>query len=135
MEPDYPTSYNGLIDRLYNKESNENGNGKFTPAVDIFEEEKQFEIQVAVPGIKKEHCNIELNEGKLTISGDRKLEDQIVGKNIHPLETQFGSFSRSFFLPENILQDNIEAVYKDGILKVKIPKKEIKVLKSIIQVK
>ena len=59
--------------------------------------------------MKKSDFNIDLTEGRLTISGERKIEEKKEGKNYHSIETHFGSFSRSFYLPENVLSEKIEA--------------------------
>jgi HSP20 family protein len=108
---------------------------KFNPAVDIAEDERSYEIQLSVPGVKKEDFNVELAEGKLTISGERKMEEKKEGKNFHSIETQYGSFSRSFFVPEDILAQEVNATYENGLLKVVLPKKEKKVEKASIEVK
>ncbi|SMD41519.1 HSP20 family protein [Aquiflexum balticum DSM 16537] len=134
LEPNYPATFSSLLDRFFNDSIGQNIK-QFTPAVDISEDEKQFEIHVSVPGMKKGDFNLELNDGRLTISGERKLEEKKEGKNFHTLETHYGSFSRSFYLPENVKEDGIAAAYEDGLLKVSLPKEEKKVNKSKIEVK
>jgi HSP20 family protein len=71
----------------------------------------------------------------LTISGERRIEEKKEGKNFHSVETQYGSFRRSFFIPEDVLEDKTEATYEDGVLKLILPKKEKRVNKSTIEVK
>ncbi len=134
LEPQYPSAFNGLLDQFFS-ESIHSENPRFTPSVDISEDEKSFEIALSVPGIKKEDFKIDLEEEKLTVSGERKKEDKKEGKNYHSLETQYGAFSRSFYLPENVATDKIEAQYENGILTISIPKREKKILKSTIEVK
>lgn len=129
-----PTSFSGMLDRLFH-DSLGTALKQFNPAVDIAEDEKSYEIHVAVPGAKKQDFKIDLIDGKLTISGERKLEERREGKNFHSLETQYGSFSRSFFIPEDVLEDQVEAAYEDGMLKLILPKREKKVLKSSIEIK
>ncbi|AGA76835.1 Hsp20/alpha crystallin family protein [Echinicola vietnamensis] len=134
LEPNYPSTFGGLLDKFFNDSINTNTQ-KFIPSVDISEDDKGYEVELSVPGVKKEDFNIDLVDGKLTISGERKSKETQEGKNYHTIQTQYGSFSRSFFLPEDVSPDKIEAKYEDGILKVTLPKSEKKVLKSSIEVK
>jgi HSP20 family protein len=134
LEPNYPTTFSNMLDRFFNDSIGQSVK-QFTPAVDISEDEKYYEIHVSVPGIKKSDFNLEVIDGRLTISGERKMEEKKEGKNFHSLETHYGSFSRSFYLPENVKEDGIAATYEDGLLKVNLPKEEKKVNKSKIEVK
>lgn len=133
-EPYFPNTFSGMLDKFFNE--NMGGSLKqFNPAVDIAEDETSYEIQLSVPGIKKEDFKIDLLDGKLTISGERKMEEKKEGKNFHSIETQYGSFSRSFFVPEDLSADEVNATYKDGLLKLVLPKKEKKAVKAAIEVK
>ena len=85
--------------------------------------------------MKKTDFNLDLTEGRLTVSGERKLKEKKEGKNYHSLETHYGSFSRSFYLPDDVSSDSIKAVYEDGLLKINLPKAEKKVNKAKIEVK
>jgi HSP20 family protein len=134
FEPAYPSTFGSLLDKFFN-ESLSQTTKQFIPAVDISEDEKQYEIQVSVPGMKKSDFNLDLTEGRLTISGERKMEEKKEGKNYHSIETHYGSFSRSFYVPETISVENISAVYEDGLLKVVLPKTEKKVNNLKIEVK
>lgn len=134
LEPQMPATFSGLLDRFF-QESFSPAVKQFSPSVDIAEDEKSYEIQLAVPGVKKSDFKIDLTDGKLTISGERKLEEKKEGKNFHSIETQYGSFTRTFYLPEDVLEENIEASYEDGVLKVTIPKMEKKTNKATIVVK
>jgi HSP20 family protein len=134
LDPQVPASFSGMLDRFFN-DSFGAALKQFNPAVDIAEDEKSYEIHVAVPGVKKQDFKIDLIDGKLTISGERKMEEKKEGKNFHSLETQYGSFSRSFFVPEDVKADQVEATYEDGLLKLTLPKKEKKVSKASIEVK
>jgi HSP20 family protein len=133
-EPHFPNTFSGMLDKFFNENMGDSLK-KFNPAVDIAEDERSYEIQLSVPGVKKEDFNVELAEGKLTISGERKMEEKKEGKNFHSIETQYGSFSRSFFVPEDILAQEVNATYENGLLKVVLPKKEKKVEKASIEVK
>lgn len=134
LDPQVPASFSGMLDRFFN-DSFGAALKQFNPAVDIAEDEKSYEIHVAVPGVKKQDFKIDLIDGKLTISGERKMEEKKDGKNFHSIETQYGSFSRSFFIPEEVKVDKVEATYEDGLLKLTLPKKEKKVSKASIEVK
>lgn len=129
-----PTSFSALIDRFFNESLARTGGSTFVPKVDILESEKAFELQVAAPGLSKEDFKIEVNENVLTVSGERKFKDEKKEKNFYSLETNYGSFSRSFSLPENVDSTKIAARYNNGILELTLPKDEKKVLKSTIQV-
>ena len=134
LDSQLPASFSGMLDRFFS-DSMSAALKQFTPAVDIVEDEKSYEIHLAVPGVSKSDFKINLLDGKLTVSGERKLEEKKEGRNFHSMETQFGSFSRSFFIPEDVLTDQIEASYESGILKLTLPKREKKVAKASIEVK
>ena len=134
LDPQIPASFSGMLDRLFS-ESMSAALKQFTPAVDIAEDEKSYSLHLVVPGVKKSDFKISLVDGKLTVSGERKMEEKREGKTYHGLETQYGSFSRSFFLPEDVLTDQIEASYENGILILNLPKREKKLAKAIIEVK
>ena len=129
-----PTSFSNLVDRFFNESMVRAGGSSFVPKVDIIENEKAFEIHFAVPGISKEDFNIELKENYLTVSGERKLSNEKKDKSFHSIETSYGSFSRSFSLPENEDGSKVQAKYNSGILELTIPKDEKKVLKQTIKV-
>jgi HSP20 family protein len=125
-----------LIDRFFNDTLARSGGSaySFVPKVDILENEKAFEIQLAVPGMNKEDFKLDLNENTLTVSGERKLARERNETNYRTIETQYGAFSRSFVLPETINSGAITAKYDSGILAVTLPKDEKKTLKTTIKV-
>lgn len=129
-----PTTFSSMIDRYFNDSMTRSGGSSFFPKVDVIENETAYELQVAVPGLNKEDFNIELKENILTISGERKFTNEKKEKNYHSIETQFGSFRRSFTLPENTDGSKINAKYNNGILELTIPKDEKKALKATIKV-
>lgn len=131
-----PTSFNNLIDRFFNDKLTRGGGSaySFVPRVDIIEEDKAFEVHVAVPGMSKDDFKIDLNDNYLTISGERKFSREKKEDNFYSMETQYGTFSRSFTLPENVDAGKISAKYVNGILEVLIPKDEKKIVKSTIKV-
>lgn len=129
-----PATFSAVLDRLFNDSVNATMK-QFNPAVDIAEDEKSYEIQLALPGMRKADFKIDLVDRKLTISGERKQEEKKEGKNFHSVETQYGSFKRSFFVPEDVIEEGVEASYQDGLLSLVLPKKEKKVSKATIEVK
>lgn len=94
------------------------------PAVNIKESEKNFELELAIPGQKREDFNVEVDDNVLTISMETRVEDESVTDNYTRKEFSYSSFSRSFTLPETIDETKIDASYRDGILRVLLPKKE-----------
>jgi HSP20 family protein len=131
-----PVTFNSILDNFFNETNSKTGRiNKFRPSADVVETDKGYEIEVSLPGIEKNDINIDVNEGTLTISGERKLENEVEGKNYHMVETSYGSFSRSFRIPKLVDSSKIDASYKNGILKVDLPKDEKKALKTSIKVK
>jgi len=131
-----PETYGSLLNNFFTEGLTPKRNlTKFHPQVDAIETEKDFQIQVALPGFKKEDIHLEFQEGKLTISGERKFNTEKKENKYHFIETNYGNFNRSFFLPDNINEGAIEANFENGILAVVVPKDEKKVLKRQIEVK
>lgn len=131
-----PTTFSNLIDRFFNETVSRTGGSaySFVPRVDIVENDKAFEVHVAVPGMNKEDFTIDVKDNFLTISGERKLTQEKKELNFHSIETQYGTFSRSFGLPENVDAAKISATYVNGILVITILKDEKKTLKTTIKV-
>jgi len=131
-----PTTFSNMIDRFFNESLSRSGGAaySFVPKVDVVENDKAFEIHVAVPGINKEEFKIDLNDNFLTISGERKFTREKNESNYRTIETQYGTFSRSFSLPDNVDASAISAKYNNGILEVLVPKDEKKILKTTIKV-
>ncbi len=129
-----PTSFSNLVDRFFNESQARNRGSAFVPKVDIIENTNAYEIHFAVPGLSKDDFKIELNDSYLTVSGERKLSNEKKEQNFHSIETQYGAFTRSFNLPENVDATKINAKYNNGILELTIPKDEKKALKQTIKV-
>lgn len=104
---------------------------RFVPSIDFSETEKSYEVHVQLPGMKKDDISVNLENGTLTISGERKFENEEKDKTFHRVETRYGAFSRSFQLPDNVDPDSVNATYKDGILAVTINKNEKQLKKQI----
>jgi len=96
--------------------------GVWYPPVDILESKDSYLIRAELPGMRNEDLKTEVNEGILTLSGERKLEEPASGVAYHRVERVTGKFSRSFHVPQTVNPDGIKATYKDGILEVQVPK-------------
>jgi HSP20 family protein len=123
-----------LFDKFFYDTLEDSSVSRFLPQANILESEKLYEIQMAIPGMKKSDFKIDLENGKLQISGERNVENN-EGVTIHHQEIVYGTFNRVFQVPEDADQNNISASYADGILKVQIQKDEKKTLKHKIAVK
>lgn len=95
---------------------------ELTPSVDIFEEGGELVVKADLPGIAKEDLNVSITENTLTITGEKKKEEKIEKKDYHRFERSYGSFSRSFRLPDNVSADKSKASFKDGVLEIRVPK-------------
>jgi HSP20 family protein len=96
----------------------------WTPAVDIAEHDNEFVVKVELPGVSKDDVKITLESNILTIRGEKKQEKETKEENYHRLERSYGSFQRSFTLPSTVRSEKIDAVYKDGVLTITLPKAE-----------
>jgi len=96
--------------------------GVWYPPVDILESKDSYLIRAELPGMRNEDLKTEVNEGILTLSGERKLEEPATGVEYHRVERVTGKFSRSFYVPQTVKHDGIKATYRDGILEVQVPK-------------
>lgn len=100
------------------------------PSVNVKESDKGFEIEMAAPGLAKNDFKITVDNGVLTISSEKEEEKEEKEKDYTRREFSYNAFSRSFTLPENVNEDDIKAMYQDGILKLNIAKKNITVSKA-----
>jgi HSP20 family protein len=98
--------------------------GDWSPRVDIVETDKAFVIKAEIPEVNKEDVKVTIDNGILTIRGERKQEKEEKGKKIHRIERHFGIFTRSFTLPDNVDENKIKASFKDGMLNLHIHKTE-----------
>jgi len=103
----------------------------WSPTTDIAETENEILIKIELPGLTAKDVEITLENDVLTIKGERKFSEEIKRDNYHRIERRYGSFKRSFTLPSNANLKNIKASVKDGLLTVKIAKKEIEKPKVI----
>lgn len=105
--------------------------GNWSPALDATEDKDQYTVTLEVPGLKKEDISVVVQDGVLTVSGERKSEKEVKEGTVHRSERYYGKFSRSVSLPTAVSADKVTAGYKDGVLTVNVPKAEEAKPKSI----
>lgn len=98
--------------------------GAWSPRVDIFENKDRLVLQAELPGMKRDDFELSLENNVLTLSGERKFEKRAEGDNYHRIERAYGSFTRSFTLPQTVSADGASAEFADGILTVSLPRRE-----------
>ena len=103
----------------------------WSPVVDIEETELNYLIRAELPGLSKEKVKVTVEDGVLTLSGERDLERKVEGKTFHHIERSHGTFTRSFTLPGNAEAESVSANYKDGLLEIRVAKSEEALPKSI----
>jgi HSP20 family protein len=97
--------------------------GSFIPPVDIYEDEHSISLRLEVPGVKESDLDIRMENNTLTVRGERKFETEEKEENFHRIERRYGSFSRSFTLPNTVDAENVKADYKDGLLTIQLSKR------------
>lgn len=97
---------------------------EWEPAVDIQEDEKSYLIKAELPDVKKEDVHVTVENGVLTMTGERKMEKEEKNRKYHRVERSYGSFVRSFVLPDDIDPKKVNATYKDGLLTITVAKTE-----------
>ncbi|HXF93425.1 MAG TPA: Hsp20/alpha crystallin family protein [Nitrospiraceae bacterium] len=119
------------LNRVFGRPSVRRDNNKealtvadWIPAVDISESEGEYLIKAELPGVKKEDIKVTLQEGVLTIQGERKQEKEEKGRKYHRIERSYGTFMRSFTLPDSVDDSKVSAEFKDGLLYLHVPKSE-----------
>ncbi|MBI2270945.1 MAG: Hsp20/alpha crystallin family protein [Bacteroidetes bacterium] len=112
-----------------------NGGSLVVPGVNIVENEKDYKVELAAPGLERKDFKVELDNNVLTISAEKEEEKKEEKKNYKRREFSYNSFSRSFTLPENSLTDKIDAKYENGVLRLTLPKKEVTVSKPAKEIK
>jgi HSP20 family protein len=103
----------------------------WTPNVDIKETENEIVLHADVPGIDEKDIDIKLEDGTLTLKGERKFEQEKKGEGYHRIERGYGSFVRCFSVPDSVDSEHVKAAYKSGVLTVTLPKKEVAKPRSI----
>lgn len=98
------------------------GNGEWCPRVDISENDAAFQVRAEIPGVQKDDVKVTLDNGVLTLEGERRQEKEEKGLRFHRIERSYGNFIRSFTLPAEVDQEHLKAHFHDGLLEVEIPK-------------
>ena len=124
------SSLQDRVNQLFSQNFGSPGRGSeqylsnFIPPVDVYEDDHNITIQVEAPGVKEEDLDVRLENNVLTISGERKLENQEKKENFHRIERQYGRFVRSFTLPTMVDPDSVNAEFNSGVLKITLAKRE-----------
>jgi HSP20 family protein len=117
--------------RLLPGEGSQEIAAEWRPLANISETDSEYLIKVELPEIEKKDVNVAVNDGVITIKGERRLEKDSEDETQHRIESFYGSFSRSFSLPADVDESGIRAESKNGVLKVHLPKTEVQQPKSI----
>ena len=104
-------------------EGAENVATRYTPAVDIYEDEQKVVLKLDVPGIEEKDLDIRVENHTLTVKGERKFEVEEKEQNFHRIERRYGSFFRAFTVPTSVDTENVQASYTAGVLKLELAKK------------
>jgi HSP20 family protein len=107
----------------------------FVPLVDIYEKDNKVVMELELPGVKKEDIEVKIEGDRLIITGEVKEEKEVKKENYYRSERRYGKFERSFTIDRNISPEEINAEYKDGILKITLPKKEVEEEVKKIEIK
>ena len=115
---------NELRSRLMGEEDEGWFTGALVPALDVSETDTAIDVRMDLPGITAKDIDIQVNGNLLTVSGERKEEKEEKGKTFHRVERRYGNFSRTVTLPCAVIESEVAAEYKDGVLTIKLPKTE-----------
>src|SRR5678816_1634486 len=114
--------FSGVVPASFNRE--EMTHGAWAPNVDIFEDKEHLILEAELPGMKREDFEISVENNVITLSGERKFEKKTEGDNYHRVERSYGSFTRSFTLPQSVTAEGATADFEGGVLRVALPKRE-----------
>jgi HSP20 family protein len=120
MEMEFPKWMNEVL----GQEAFQGRDGKFMPETNVMETDKAIEVTVELPGMKPEDVKVEMKENALWITGEKKEEKEEKGKTFHRVERRAGMFRRVLPLPAEVTQDQVDARFTDGVLKITLPKTE-----------
>jgi len=123
MMDDFRKEVDQLMSRFFNG-SEQNEMSYWTPRANVAETEDGYEVTMDLPGLKPEDFNVELRHGDLWISGQRSHEEEQSGKTWHRVERHFGEFRRVIRLGDDVNSEDVNAEYKDGVLRIHVPKSE-----------
>jgi len=114
---------NRLFQESYGGQDQELSTSAFAPPVDVYEDEHNIVLKVEVPGIDEKDIDIRLENNTLVVRGERRFEKEEKEENYHRVERRYGSFVRSFSLPNTVDTENVQATYDKGVLKIALAKK------------
>ncbi len=114
---------NRLFQSSFGESQDALATSNFSPAVDVYEDEHAVNLKIEVPGIDEKDLDIRVENNTLTVHGERKFEKEEKEENFRRVERQYGSFTRSFSLPQTVDSDQVSANYEKGVLKISLPKK------------
>jgi HSP20 family protein len=97
--------------------------GSFVPAVDVYEDEHKITLKLEIPGVNQDDLDVQVENNTLTVRGERKFEKEEKEENFHRIERRYGSFARSFTLPNTVDSNSIHASYENGVLKLELQKR------------
>jgi len=100
------------------------GPGTWAPAVDIFETDAEIVVRAEVPGVARDQVHVEVDDGVLSLRGERKFEREVKEENYHRVERAYGAFHRSFTLPDTVDPEKVRAELRDGVLDVRLGKRD-----------
>jgi len=126
---------NAILNSTMGEPASEEALVDFRPNINTRETEDSYHIEVELPGVKKENVDIQVDGNVLTISGERKIRQEVKEEDYHRIESRYGTFSRSFTLPEKVDIANIQAEFENGVLEVVIPKLKIDTSSKKIEIK
>jgi HSP20 family protein len=121
---DFPTGLRVFQDSL-SRLLSEPTSRPWSPPVDIYETENELVLKADVPEVDPKNVAIQMENGTLTLKGERRFDEQRNGRGFHRIERGYGSFVRAFSLPDTVEPDKVKADYKNGVLTVVLPKKEV----------
>jgi HSP20 family protein len=119
---DLNRAFSGGFPRFFNDEGLVNGN--WNPAVDVYEDQNQIVLEADLPGLKPGEFELSIENNMLTLKGERRFEKKGEEGNYHRVERSYGSFTRSFTLPSTVDVNHVGADFKDGVLRVTLPRRE-----------
>jgi HSP20 family protein len=128
---DFPNGLRLFQDTVNRLLSDQTATRPWAPLVDIFETDNELVLKADVPGVELKDIDIQIENGTLTLKGERKFEKEEKNKGFHRLERSYGSFIRYFTVPETVDSENVKAEFQHGVLTVTLPKKEIAKPKAI----
>ena len=122
LQDDMTRLFTGVVPTSLSRE--QMVHGAWNPSVDIYEDEENLVLEAELPGMKREDFELSIETNVITLNGERKFEKKTEGDNYHRVERSYGSFTRSFTLPQTVAPDGAAADFTNGVLSVSLPKRE-----------